>query len=248
MKILTLPIARIIIFALSACIIVSSLSGCTTTHTALTKSRLHTQTKMSDTIFLDPVPASQRTVYVQVRNTSPYPGMNLTHVLSNELLNKGYHVTHHLSNAHYLLQVNVRKVGRYEGGGVDQMLAAGFGGGLVGAGIGHLVGSRRNGAVVGGLVGAAVGTLASAMIRDVNYVIVTDVRVSQRSRDLVKETNYASLKQGSSGTRELHSQRNSQWERYETRVITTANRVNLKLEQVQPLLVADMAHSIAGIF
>ncbi|MCC5698300.1 complement resistance protein TraT, partial [Klebsiella pneumoniae] len=50
------------------------LSGCSATHTAISKRNLQVQTKMSDTIFLDPVADDKRTVFIQVRNTSDQQG------------------------------------------------------------------------------------------------------------------------------------------------------------------------------
>ncbi len=52
------------------------LSGCSATHTAISKRNLQVQTKMSDTIFLDPVADDKRTVFVQVRNTSDQQGLS----------------------------------------------------------------------------------------------------------------------------------------------------------------------------
>ena len=45
-------------------------SGCAATSTGLGKRNLEVQTKMTDTIFLEPVSPHDRTVLVQVRNTS----------------------------------------------------------------------------------------------------------------------------------------------------------------------------------
>ncbi len=49
------------------------LSGCAATHVAISKRDLDVQTKMSDTVFLDPVGADRKTVFVQIRNTSDKP-------------------------------------------------------------------------------------------------------------------------------------------------------------------------------
>ena len=54
-----------------------SVAGCAATHTAIAKRDLDVQNKMTDTIFLDPVGPAQRTVYVQVRNSSDYAALDL---------------------------------------------------------------------------------------------------------------------------------------------------------------------------
>ena len=54
-----------------------SLSGCGALHTAVAKRNLDVQTKMSSSIFLDPVEPEQRTIYVDIRNTSDKPEFDL---------------------------------------------------------------------------------------------------------------------------------------------------------------------------
>ena len=65
----TMPFAVARAAAVAACLGLA-LSGCAATSTAVAKRNLDVQTKMSDTIFLDPVSPDQRTVYVDVKNTS----------------------------------------------------------------------------------------------------------------------------------------------------------------------------------
>jgi Enterobacterial TraT complement resistance protein len=49
------------------------LSGCAAVHTSTAKKDLGVQTKMSDTVFLDPIGPDKKVVFVQVRNTSDKP-------------------------------------------------------------------------------------------------------------------------------------------------------------------------------
>ena len=53
--------------------IFSILSGCVAMHTFLAKKDLDVQTKMSDTVFLDPVGPDKKVLFVQTRNTSDQP-------------------------------------------------------------------------------------------------------------------------------------------------------------------------------
>ena len=48
--------------------------SCSTMHTVVSKRNLDVQTKMSDTIWLEPAAANEKTVFIQIRNTS---GKNL---------------------------------------------------------------------------------------------------------------------------------------------------------------------------
>ena len=53
------------------------LSGCAASQTMITKRNLDVQTKMSETIFLDPVGPEQKVMYVEVRNTSDKDNFDL---------------------------------------------------------------------------------------------------------------------------------------------------------------------------
>ena len=57
-------------FSLTGLILVLLLGGCAAVHTSIAKKDLDVQTKMSDSIFLDPVGPDKRSIFVQVRNTS----------------------------------------------------------------------------------------------------------------------------------------------------------------------------------
>src|SRR5690349_9896133 len=88
---------------LIACNLIT-LTGCTATHTAIHKRNLDVQTKMSASVFLDPVPSEKKTVFLQIRNTSDRPGLNLESDLANALMAKGYTLVFAPEQAHYLLQ------------------------------------------------------------------------------------------------------------------------------------------------
>ena len=63
---------------------------------------------------------------------------------------------------------------------------------------------------------------------------------------MVTERMTQDLAQGSSGAllaTEVHD-----WKRYQTRVMSSANRVNLDFEDAAPDLVAGLTQAIAGIF
>ena len=88
-----------------------SLAACAATTTAISKRNLDVQTKMTETIFLDPVPAKQRTVFVQVRNTSDRPDFDIEPAVRSAVEARGYQVVDDPTEAHYLLQANVLQAG-----------------------------------------------------------------------------------------------------------------------------------------
>ena len=88
------------------------LSGCSAIHTSVAKKDLDIQTKMSESIFLDPVAPEKRIVFVQVRNTSDKPGIILEPAIKQAILANGYRITDNPDEAYYMLQANVLKAGR----------------------------------------------------------------------------------------------------------------------------------------
>src|SRR3954470_21734654 len=53
-----------------------TLAGCQAADAVINNSTLNVQTQMSETIFLDEVPPSLKTIYVSVRNTSDRPDVD----------------------------------------------------------------------------------------------------------------------------------------------------------------------------
>ena len=107
-----------------------ALSGCSATHTAISKRNLDVQTKMSDTIFLDPVADDKRTVYVQVRNTSDKQGLSLEPFIVEAVQSKGYRVVRDPEQANFLLQANVLQAGETDLRAQNEAFGGGFGGAL----------------------------------------------------------------------------------------------------------------------
>lgn len=228
------------------------LSGCAAVQTAISKSDLDVQNKMTDTIFLDPVSQSKKTVYVQVKNSSDKPDFDLASPISSDIQAKGYTVVSDVEQAHYLLQANVLQVGKIDPSAAQTAYAGGYGSVVgttaAGATIGALASSSLMGAGIGGLAAAAVSVVADAAVKDVTYTIITDVQVSERSKVAVREKTSQRLQQGRSGTRDVTAEETTDWKRYQTRVMSTANQVNLSFEDALPQLKSGTSRSIAGIF
>jgi len=238
-------------------ILLVGLMGCSATHVAINKRNLDVQTKMSATIFLDPVANDKKTVFLQIRNTSDKPELDLEASITKALENKGYCIMDTHEQAHYLLQTNVLQVGRADLRAAQHALDQGFGAAISGAVGGALAGSALSsredggkGAVVGGLMGAAVSTVTDAMVQDVVYSVIADVQISERIGNsvVVREKNRATLKQGTRGVREVTSTEKIEWKRYQTRVVGMANKVNLKFKKAVPELIQGLTHSITGVF
>ncbi|EIY7179688.1 hypothetical protein MOI41_005196, partial [Escherichia coli] len=126
----------------------------------------------------------------------------------------------------------------YEGAAVGAALGAGI--------TGYNTGSA--GATLGvGLATGLAGMAADALVEDINYTMITDVQIAERSKVAVTTDNVAALRQGTSGAKIQTSTETGNQHKYQTRVVSNANKVNLKFEEAKPVLEDQLAKSIANI-
>ena len=243
----------------STCAVVSVvccllLSACSATTTAISKRDLDIQTRMSDSIFLDPQPPARRTVFVQVKNTSDRTDFDIEQGIKVAITERGYRLVDDPERAHYMLQANILQAGESSVTATEDAFASGFGGALFGAAagaIGTRAATKDTGSIIGGgLIGAAVESAAGAFVKDVTYSAITDIQVSERPADgeVVLETFEQDIGPGANGSRIIRAHNTSSWKRYRTRVMSVANQVNLDFEDAAPQLVAGLTRSIAGVF
>ena len=244
--------------ALAAVMVLSViLSGCAAVHTSIAKKDLDVQTKMSDTIFLDPVEPDQRTIYLNVRNTSDKSNFDVAAPVARVLQGKGYTISNNPKTAHYWLQVNVLSVDKASPTAAENALRAGYGGAFTGAAVGAATGAALDGwggAAIGGLAGAAAfgiaDTIANAAVKDVVYMAITDVEIAERAEAgvLIRQDNQQDAKQGIGGARRQTSTKVSNMNKYRTRVVSTANKVNLQYDEAATDLTNGLTRSISGLF
>lgn len=237
---------------LSTLAVLMLLCSCAATQMALEHKDLDTQTKVSQTIFLDPVPVNQKTVFVAVKNTSDKK-LNLTQGIVQAIESHGYKVVSNPNHAHYLLQANVLKVGKMSRSASQSAIGGGYGSALAGAGTGVAIGALSNSGnavLAGGLAGSALGLAADSLVKDINFSMITDVQISERvGRGVkIKQETQSNLKNGSAtNTTEQYSER-TPFKRYRTRIVSNADKVNLKFAQARPALEQGLIKAISGIF
>lgn len=227
------------------------LSGCGAVSSVINHGSLTTESRMSQTIFLDPVAPKDRVIYVQVHDTSGHQ-VNLKSALVSALQKQGWRVTRNPMKAHDRLQVNVLQVGQAKNPDAAwASMHAGFNsvllGGLAGVAAGYAADSAATGLGVGLGVGA-VSFLADSFIKDVTYSMITDVQVSVRVRGSVSQQTRSHLSQGTQTTTVQTYQQKTHWMKYRTRIASVADKVNLKFNQAKPALVQHISQQIAGIF
>ncbi|QLK63911.1 complement resistance protein TraT (plasmid) [Enterobacteriaceae bacterium Kacie_13] len=217
--------------------------------TAIKKRNLDVKTQMSQTVWLEP--SSEKTVYLQIRNTSDKDLGELKPLLTQDLQAKGYSVTSSADNAYYWIQVNVLKAEKMDLRQSQGFLSTGFEGAAAGAALGAGItayNTTSGGAILGvGLATGLAGMAADALVEDVNYTMVTDLQISERSKSAVTTDNVAALRQGTSGIKLQTSSEEGNRMKYQTRVVSNANKVNLKFEEAKPVLEAQLAKSVANI-
>ncbi len=247
---LTTPIKASVLTA--GALSITLLAGCAAVGTAISHRNLETHTKMSEAIFLNPVPKSQQTVYVRVNNVSGQGGLKLKPALTQAIQANGYRVVSNMSQAHYLVQAAVMKAGKTTPQNVSSILSGGYGSaistGLMGAGIGALAGDSGGAVVAGGLIGSAAGFVADQLVKDEIFGMVSDIQISERSKRALKETASAANRQGTSSVTRITGGGSTHWMRYRTRVVSTADQVNLSFNKARLVLTQQTARSIAGLF
>lgn len=225
-------------------------TGCDAAHTAIKKRNLDVQTKMSETIFLEPTEPDKKVIFVDVRNTSDKE-IAVKDIITNALISRGYTITTSPQKAYFMLQINVLQVGKIDLREAQSAFDGGFGGAVLGAAAGYSMHNSNSNAAAGGLIGAAVGVVADALVDDTYFSMISDVQIRERPLvgEVVTQTQKAKLKQGSSTNMNQDIQGGKMdWKTYRTRVVSTANKVNLDFAEAQPLLEDALGKSLSGLF
>lgn len=226
-----------------------ALSGCSAMGTAIKKRNLEVKTQMSETIWLEP--SNNKTVYLQIKNTSDKDMSGLQAKIASAVTSKGYQVVSNPDTAGYWIQANVLKADKMDLRESQGWLSRGYEGAVTGAALGAGItayNSSSAGATLGvGLAAGLVGMAADAMVEDVNYTMITDVQIAERTKTQVQTDNVAVLRQGASGAKVQTSTETGNQHKYQTRVVSNANKVNLKFPEAQPVLEDQLAKSIANI-
>lgn len=233
---------------IAATLIIVSVSGCSAIQTSITKRNLDVQTQMSETIFLDPVASSKKTVYLQLKNTSDKQEINITSAVRDSIQSKGYKIVDDPSKANYWVQANILKVGKSDLRESKNIMRSGYGSAIAGAVIGAQFGSG-SGAIGLATLGAAAAFIGDSLVEDVMFLMITDLQISEKSKKsvVITEANSARLKQGTPGHKLVTSSEQVNRKRYQTRIVSTANKANLDFLEAQPALILGLSKSISGI-
>ncbi|MBB5463656.1 MULTISPECIES: complement resistance protein TraT [unclassified Paraburkholderia] len=232
----------------------SLLTGCAATQVAISKHDLDVQTKMSDTIFLDPVADSKKTVFVQIRNTSDKPDFDIAADVKAAVSGKGYRIVGDPDHAQYILQANILQVGKVAPSAAQEAFGgygAPLGGAFLGAAAAASFGSTHAAPIAGAaLAGGLIELVANAAVKDVYYTAITDVQIKERQHSGVAshENSTHNLHQGNSGGTTVTYSEDTNYRTYQTRILSVANKVNLEFAEAAPPLRSGLVRVIAGSF
>jgi len=203
-------------------------SGCAAMRMQMRYGKLDSQTAMSESVFLVPGSALPPTVFVQETCSADSP-VTVRPAIDREFAAAGYEVVEYLEDATYVLQINHLRLAEMElskdqtlGDALSSAFAAGFAAGLaadVASGSGDLAGGM-------GLAVGAVGFIVDAQTRHIAHLLTTDV--------LLTETVVSS-----DGALDVRDHR--------TQVVSGASKVNLRLSQSLPVIVAGMGQALAHL-
>lgn len=245
-------------FAVAVCLIFL-VNGCAATRTLIEKRKLTVETKMSETIFLEPVSPEERVVYVDIKNTTDKELPGVEHGIKGRIVSNGYMVTEDPAEATFILQANILQVGKTDLEDANAMLGEGYQGVVEGAVIGGVIGGAiggdvdeiNKGTVIGGIAGGVAGFIFDALVTDDLFTMVTDIQIRERAREgeLIYETQDTDASQGTATrTKQTSHVENVKWKAYRTRIVSAANKANLDFEEAKPHLQAGLVKSIGGIF
>ena len=230
-----------------------ALSGCSTTATLIEKRNLDVQTKMSDSIFLDPVSPSKQTVFLQVRNTSDKADFSLDDSLRAAIEGRGWRLVNDPEAANFMLQINILSVGQSDKTAAERALHSGYGGVLgsvaLGAGVSAVTGGSGRNMGAAGLALGAADFVGGLLVKDVYFAAITDVQLSKRAApgQRITLSSEQNLSQGMSGGDRVTYQEDIGWKRYRTRVLSSANKANLDWDEALPGLTQGLSQVIGGL-
>jgi hypothetical protein len=253
MSIVIKPWAKLVAVLLT----VSILGGCAAAQVALGKKDLDVQTRTSTSIFVDPVAPEIRTIYLDVKSGVMEFDRNAFKKYVRQQFDENdnhYKIIDDPSKAQFQIIAYVLNLEKTSPTAAEAALGSGFQGGGIAAGaaLGSVANSnnRYTGAVVGGVAAGAIGLVSGALVKDVTYMLVCDIQIKEKAGKgvIVRKDSKIGSKISDAGTSNQTFSEVSNKKEYRTRIVTTANKANLKLEDAQELMFKKTAYAISGFF
>ncbi|HEU0198465.1 MAG TPA: complement resistance protein TraT [Nevskiaceae bacterium] len=251
-----------------------AVTACSTLTTAVEHRNLQVSTRLSSSLFMDPVPPADRSVYVQVQNTNDKGNFGLGPALEAAIEAQGWTVVSNADAADVILQVGVLQAGKIKTTMLQSALVGGYGSVLgtaaVGAGAAALSGANIT--VIGGTA-LGLGTadyVGGLLVKDETFSAIADVRVMQRELPgqivtlnsksatrtpvpLVQATPATAGTPAAAGSTAavtpVHAAPPAaKYKIQQTRVACFVNRTNLRWADAMPAIRLGLVNTLAGLF
>ena len=241
---------------------IAALVGCAAASVSLAKKDLVVQTKTSTAIFVEPVAPAERTLYVEVRSgVQEFDRRAFSKFIKDEFVNNenGYKIVDDPTKARYLMLAYVLDLEETNPTAAQAALNQGYIGGDVAAGAtaGALIGANGHsrlgawgGAGIGGLAAGGAALIADNLVHDTTFMLVCDVSIREKAGPgvMVRKDTAINSKVSDAGTSRQTVSEVSDRKEYRTRIVTTANKANLKLEEAQDKMFSKTAYAMSGFF
>lgn len=89
----------------------------------------------------------------------------------------------------------------------------------------------------------AAEMLSGSFVKDVTYSIITDIQISEKTKEKIRRSN--ELETGAESSTTQTSETTVNEKKYQSRLATTANQVNLA---GQPMIEEGLIRAISGLF
>lgn len=224
-----------------------TLISCSAIYNRTYNSDLKVNTKLSRSITLDPVSPNERTFWVDIKNSSSATGLNLQADVLDMLKARGFKYETDPAKAHYWLQANVLRAEKVSDASLNKFSSSLAQGAMVG-GVGGALASDSGGVMaLGALGGAALAGMLDYSSQNIKYAVLVDVVVSEKLPITAQESSQQKIDTGSSGGKTISYSRDIERNKYSVSILSTAEKVNLTMEEALPEMRKQIAASISNI-
>lgn len=228
--------------------------GCSSTVRAIKNKELAVEAKMSDTIFLDAeILTDDPKIFVRVANTSDFQDVDFSDLLKKSLSEQGHSIASKASGVQYQVAANLLYMGqKKEGMDTDSILKAGFGGGILGAGIAAASGSSLREAGAAGLIAGAAIAGGEALVGGIfhvdEYIGVIDIQIKEEVDGGVTGFQDAQMQNGMNTNIKTTRNIKSDKQEYRTRIVVSAKQTRMDRSEAVNVISARLASQISGLF
>jgi hypothetical protein len=238
--------------------LIALLGGCAATETALTHKDLEVQARTSTAIFVDPVAKPKRTIYLDIKSgVMEFDRRKFKDFVKEQFTqfnDNGYQIIDDPDQAQFRMVAYVLNLEKTNPSAAQEALNKGYMGGAVvaGAAVGGIANSSHpvNGIVAGGIVAGGAEMISGALVKNVTYMLVCDIQITEKAKEgvIVRKDSKVNTKISDAGTSQQTYSEATNLKEYRTRIVTTGNKVNLKIEDAQDLMFKKTAYAMAGFF